>query len=111
MLGQVAYQAVRGKIKQRALLIYLKALQAMRRSLILVVLVFIVLQVMVLSFFGAMFAAVWLWPEIDLTTKLWILFGVCGSLFLVPCAGLCLVFSDSVWFRLSGAKQMTEDLV
>lgn len=105
-LGQAAYQYTFGQIKKRATLIYLKTLQAARRSLILTISVFFILQMMVLSFLGLVITGVWLMPLDDTQTKLYILFSFFGFAFFVPLIGLCFLLSDRVWFRLSGAEQL-----
>lgn len=108
-LGQLAYQYAFKLAKQKAMLIYLKTLQAMRRSLLLAILVFCFLQIMIFSFFGLSITAIWLLPTQDLNTKLYILLGFFGFLFVVPALGFVYLLSERFWFRLSGAEQMLKD--
>lgn len=107
-LGQVAYQYAFGQVKKKALLLYLKTLQATRRSIIVGLAIFFILQLMIFGFLGAIITAVWLLPE-DVNTKLYILLGFFGFLFLIPLIGLCIFLSERVWFRASGAEQMLKE--
>lgn len=109
LLGQLAYQYAFGQVKKKALLIYLKTLQATRRSFIAAIAVFCILQLMVFGFLGTVITAVWLLPLEDVNTKLYILLGFFGFLFLIPLIGLCIFLSERVWFRASGAEQLLKE--
>lgn len=109
LLGQMAYQYAFGKVKKKAVLIYLKTLQAMRRSMLIAVLTFCFLQLMILGFLGTVVTAIWLSPQ-DTTTKLYILLSFFAFLFFVPFIVLCVVFSQRVWFRVSGAEKLLKEI-
>lgn len=93
------------KVRQRAMLAYLKVLQATRRSLIAAVSLFFFLQIMVLGFIGSVVTAVWLWGP-DLDSKLQILFIVFAACFLLPLLILFYIFSEGVWLKASGAAEI-----
>ena len=93
------------KIRERAVLLYLKILQATRRSLIAVVAIFFILQTMVLGFVGSVVTAVWIWAP-DFESKLIILLVIFGSFFLLPLFALFYVFSETLWIKASGAARI-----
>jgi hypothetical protein len=105
LISQMAYKFAFGQIRQRALLVYLKALQAARRSLMTAMALFFVLQLMVLGFIGTLVTAIWLWPT-DTETKLFTLLGIFGACFLIPLIALLFFFSERLWFKASGADQL-----
>ncbi|MES2802315.1 MAG: hypothetical protein V4654_07470 [Bdellovibrionota bacterium] len=107
-LGQMAYQYAFGHVKKKAVLIYLKTLQAMRRSLMVALIIFCILQLMVLGFLGAVATAIWLLPQ-DTNTKLYILLSFFAFLFIIPFVALCYIFSERLWFRLSGAEKLLKE--
>lgn len=109
LMKTLFYQHAFRQAKKTGLLTYLKILQVTRKSLILAVFLFFFLQMMFFGFIGLVVTGVWLWPTDDLHLKLWVLFGVFSFLFLVPALGLFFIFSDRMWFRLSGAKKMLEE--
>lgn len=104
-LSQLAYQVFTKKIKKKAVLIYLKTLQAVRKSLLATVIILITLQLMILGLVGACVTAIWLYPT-DLDSKLWILLFLFSLLFLIPLIGLIIFFSESTWLRLSAAEKL-----
>jgi Zn-dependent protease with chaperone function len=108
-LGQMAYQYAFGQVKKKAVLIYLKTLQAMRRSLIVTLIIFCFLQLMVLGFLGASVTAIWLLPQ-DTNTKLYILLSFFALLFFVPFTALCFFLSEKMWFRFSGAEKLLKEI-
>lgn len=108
-LSQMAYKYAFGQVKKKAILIYLKMLQATRRSIIIALLAFFTLQLMIFGFLGMVITGVWLLPLEDVNAKLYILLGFFGVLFLVPLIGLSIFLSERFWFRLSGAEQMLKD--
>lgn len=107
-VGQMAYKFAFGQVKRKALLIYLKTLQAMRRSIILAFLIFCFIQLMVLGFLGTAVTAIWLLPQ-DTNTKLYILLGFFAFLFTIPFLALCFILSERMWFRFSGAEKLLKD--
>lgn len=105
----MAFQFAFKKIKRKALLVYLKTLQAVRRSIIVAVCVFFALQIIVLSFFGVVVTGIWLLPVSETSTKLFILLGFFGLLLIVSTIGLCVFLSERHWLKLSGAEQLLKD--
>jgi hypothetical protein len=103
--SQFAYKYAFGKIRQKAVLVYLRLLQVTRRSLIMAVLVFFTLQLMVFGFIGSVVAAVWL-CAVETETKLILLLSIFGVCFLVPLGILVMIFSERFWLRASGAVEM-----
>lgn len=108
-LSQMAYRYAFRHFKTKALLIYLKTIQATRRSLIVALLAFFALQLMIFGFLGSVIVGVWLLPITDLSTKLIILFGFFSCIFLIPALALCFFLSERFWFRHSGAEQMLKN--
>lgn len=110
LLKTLFYQYTFRRVKKSGLLVYLKALQIVRKSILLAVLLFFFLQIMLFGFVGMIVMGVWLWPTDDIQLKLWVLFGTFAFLFIVPVTGLCFALSDKVWYKMSGAEQlMTEE--
>lgn len=108
-LSQMAYQYAVGHVKKKAILIYLKTLQAMRRSLMVAVVAFCFLQVMIFGFLGSVVTAVWLLPQ-DIDTKLYILLGFFAFMFVIPFIAICFFLSERMWFRLSGAEKLLKEV-
>jgi len=97
------------QLKRRGVLFYLKAVQGLRRGLAGSLAVFLFFQIMILSFVGAVVTGVLLLPH-DQNTKLLILFGVFAFSFGVPFVCLLVLFSEKIWFQVSGAEKMVKDL-
>lgn len=108
-LGQMAYQFVFGQVKKKATLIYLKTLQAMRRSLVAALAVFCILQLMIFGFLGAVVTSIWLLPH-DVNTKLYFLLSFFAVIFILPFVALCFALSERLWFRLSGAEKILKEI-
>ena len=106
--GQLAYQFLFSQLKKKAILTYLKTLKIIRQSLLATILLLVALQLMTLGLIGVVITGVWLYPTEDLQTKLWILFALFSVLFLIPCLGLFLFFSEKTWLRFSGAEKLLE---
>lgn len=109
LIGHRAKLQVIREAKRHGVVAYMRALQGTRRVLILALLAFLVLQLMLLSLVGAVVTGVLLW-EADPTLKLQVLFGVSLAVFAIPALGLTIVFSERLWYRLSGAQKMVDDL-
>jgi hypothetical protein len=109
LLGSFIERLAMQQFRKRAVLIYLKTLQAMRRSLLISFGVFIAVQMMVIGLFGAIITLIWLCPDIEPRTRLWILLGFFAFSFIVPLVSLFLVFSEKLWYKLSGAEEMLND--
>ena len=107
LISQFAFQ----KAKKKALVIYLKVLQSTRRSLMLVLLVFMILQMFILSFCGLMITVIWLLPNSDLITKLYWLLGFFALLFFVSFSALGILLSEKSWFKFSGVDKIVDETV
>lgn len=108
-LSQMAAQYAIGQVKRKAILVYLKTLQAMRKSILLGLLIFCFIQMMVIGFFGSVVTAIFLLPQ-DTDTKLYILLGFFGFLFMIPFVGLCIMLSEKMWYRFSGTEKLLEKI-
>lgn len=96
------------KLQGKGILFYLKALRAVRGGTLGALIVFLFLQTMMLSFLGLVTVGVFLTIE-DQHTRLMILLGVFGTLFIVPFIGVAALFSEKLWYRASGAEKMVEE--
>lgn len=94
-------------VKRRGLLIYLRTLQTLRRSLIAAIVFACCLQLMVIGAVGAFIAGVLL-SEQETTSKLWILFAGFLVIFGLPFITLFVIFSERVWLKASGAENFFE---
>lgn len=103
------YEKAARSIRKKGVLAYLRALQVIRKSLAGSIFLFVFLQLMVVGFIGSIVVGVFLIPQ-DLEVRLWILLGVFGFFFLLPLIVLLFVFSEKVWYKLSGAEKMVTDL-
>lgn len=101
------YKKTLQKGKRLGLLYYLRAVQVVRKSLVLALVLFFSLQMMVMGLIGAVATGIWLIPT-DHEMKLWILFGSFAGIFLLPFAILCWVLSDRTWYRLSNAQTLVQ---
>jgi len=101
-------KAVRG-VRKKGVLAYLKALQVIRAGLAGSLFLFLFLQLMVVGFVGSVVVGVFLLPQ-DLEVRLWILFGVFATFFVLPLIILLVVFSERVWYKMSGAEKMVSEL-
>jgi hypothetical protein len=102
------YQKALQRVKQKGLLVYLKTLQVLRKSLALSLLVFFTLQLMLVGFVGSLTIGIWLIPTTP-ETKLWILLATFGTLFLIPALILTYILSEKFWFKASGAQKIIKD--
>ena len=109
LLRQQAKLYVVTEAKRAGLRAYLRVLQGSRRALILALAAFCILQVMILSAFGALVTAFLLW-EHDFAAKIEILFWIFTALFTLPLLALLFALSERVWYRASGAAKMMDDL-
>lgn len=88
----------------KGVLIYLKTVNNVRRSLMMGLGLIFAFQIVVFAFFGMMICGLWLTP-IELETKIWIAFGVSSCLFLIPLAICLYCFQEKIWFKVSQAEQ------
>lgn len=96
-------------LRQRGLLAYLRVLQTSRYFLIGALATFLLLQMMILAGFGAIVAG-FLLLDYDFERKLQILLIVFSTLFALPFLGLLCLFNQRLWYRVSGAQKMMNDL-
>ena len=102
------YRRAVSKARQKGILVYLKTLQTVRKSMALFLLAFAFFQLMILGFVGVVVAGIFLYPE-ELQWKLWVLLTVSGCLFIGPLVFLFFLFSERVWYQVSGAEKMMSD--
>lgn len=102
-------QAALREAKRRTLAVYLRAIRATRFSLITVLAAFLAIHLMMISLVGALVTAVYLW-NYDFQAKMEILFWIFAGLFSVPAILLMILLSEWLWFRISGAKRLMDDL-
>jgi hypothetical protein len=104
-----SYQYAVRRMKRRGLVIYLKALQVSRKSLLGLFIFGFIFQMMVLGFVGASVTGILLLPE-DLTTKLWIMFGLFSITFIVPFIVIIISLSEKFWFRAGDVKKLISEV-
>lgn len=108
VLKSLIYQTALLKLRRKGILFYLKALQAIRKSLVAFIFLFFALQMMVLGFAGALVSGIWLLPIEDNQTRLWLLFSASAAFFLIPLLLICVFLSEKNWYKASGAKEMMQ---
>lgn len=102
-------QALVREAKRRSLATYLRFLRGARYSLLLLLSTFLVLQLMMLSLVGALVTAVILWDH-DFQAKMEVLFWIFAGTFTVPAFIFAVLMSEFLWYRLSGARRLMDDL-
>jgi hypothetical protein len=105
-IKSISYNFALKKAKKKGLLIYLKTLQVVRKSMLFAFMLFLTLQLMMIGFVGAIASGVWLIPVEDQATRLWILFGVFSGFFIIPFLALIFIFSEKTWLKISGADDL-----
>ncbi len=105
ILKQLSIDIAISRVKCRAILIYLRALQFARRSLLFAFILFSFFQLMIFGFVGSIVTGIWLIPLEDPQLKLWIIFSVFGTMFLLPVLFISIFFSEKHWYQISGAKE------
>lgn len=106
LLKTISYNFALNKAKKKGLLIYLKTLQAVRKSLLFAFMLFMTLQLMMIGFVGLVASGVWLLPLEDQSQRLWILFTVFAAFFIIPLVALFVMFNEKNWLKLSGAENL-----
>lgn len=91
--------------KKKGILFYLKFLQAVRTSIVGVLLVVVALQIFISAVVGLILTALYLAP-IENEMKAWVLLGLCGAIVLIVGIVLTHVFSEKTWFKHSGVNQL-----
>jgi hypothetical protein len=96
------------ELKKRGMIAYLKTLQAARKSLLAVLLVFCFVQLMIIGAVGTFVTAVLLSNQ-DPAAKLWILLGGFLAILVIPLITLVFALSERSWFKFSGAESFFND--
>jgi hypothetical protein len=94
--------------RRKGQIIYLRTLQAVRRSLLAAILFICCLQLIVIGFVGTFVAGVLLTNE-EPTVKLWILLAGFLTVLLLPIFGLTFLLSERTWYRYSGVSLNRND--
>ncbi|MGZ3723570.1 MAG: hypothetical protein ACXVA9_11595 [Bdellovibrionales bacterium] len=97
------------RAKRRGVIAYLRALQGTRHALMIAVAAFFIFHAVLLAGFGALITGMML-LDLEHKTILLVLFGIFLTMFLVPMLVLAVAFSERLWYRVSGAEKMVEDL-
>lgn len=71
---------------------------------------FLMLQIMVLAGFGTLITGFMLW-DTDQTFKLQLLFGIFLGLCGLPALALAVLFSERLWYKLSGAEKLVAQVL
>lgn len=98
------------EVRKKGIQAYLKFLQGARLTAVGFITALIVLQLIGFGLAMMVTAGVLLSPW-EMEIKLWIVFGVGASLFLIPVLGLSFLLSQRLWYRASGAEDMVNDLL
>lgn len=91
-------------MRRKGLIVYLRALQAIRKSVLFGIAFFALIQLMLMGLIGSFVTGVFLTNQ-DLTAKLWILLAGFLVIFSLPFVGLAYLFSEKTWLKASGAQQ------
>lgn len=91
-------------MKRKGLIVYLRALQAIRKSVIIAIAFFCLIQLMLMGLVGTFVTGVLLTNQ-DTTAKLWILLAGFLIVFALPFLGLAFLFSERTWLKASGAQE------
>lgn len=89
---------------------YLKVLQGARFSAIGVVSLLVALQLMCFGLVVMAGVGIYLAP-LETETKLWMGFGMGAALFALPLIVLCIFLSERLWYKISGAERMVEQIL
>lgn len=98
------------EFKAKSLIGYLRILNGVRLGAMGMVTVLIVFQMVGLGLAMMIGAAVFL-AQLTLEVKLWAVFGLGTALFLLPVLGLCILLSERVWYRASGADKLVREIL
>lgn len=95
--------------KANGILFYLKTLNVTRKTLFAAIVATLVLHVLVISLIGMMVTGTLLLAT-DWREALWLLFAGFTLLSTFMILGTWFLFSQRLWYRMSGAKEMVENL-
>jgi hypothetical protein len=102
--GQVVTRA-----KRRGVAAYLRALQGTRHAVLIALGAFFFFHAILLAGFGALVTGMLL-LDLERRTMLEILFGIFLALFLIPVTAIAIGMSERLWYKVSGAQKMVEDI-
>jgi len=108
LLQTFGIKAAKTELRRQSLLVYLRFLRGLRKSIVGVLLLSVLFQLMVLGLVGTLVAVVALWPGLELELRLEIFAGVSLVLFLAPLFCFGILLSDRAWYRASGAANLIE---
>jgi len=91
-------------VRRKGLIAYLRTLQAIRKSVIVAIAFFCLLQLMIFGAVGTFVLTVLLTNQ-EQASKLWILLSGFLILFAIPLVGLGVLFSERIWLKASGAQE------
>lgn len=94
-------QMILNRLQRKVKFFYLKMLQAIRLGFLALILFFFALQFIALAFIGFGITVIFLWPDIELTNKLYAILLFFFVTFLVSILALRLIFSERFWFYFS----------
>lgn len=97
------------RAKGRGLLLYLKTLNVSRQALVIVLLATVCLHLFLICFVGALVTGVLLFKA-DSQAALQILFGAFTAVTVLGLLSATYLLSQRLWYRLSGAKRLMDDL-
>lgn len=96
-------------VKRQSVMAYLRILQSSRFFFIGALASFLLLQIMILAGFGALITGFYL-IDYDYQRKLEILFVLFLLIFIIPLGCLIWLFNERLWYRLSGAQKLVEEM-
>lgn len=109
LLGQQFKRRFFRDMKKQGLVAYLRFLRALRLMFIVTVGAFLTLQLMVLAGVGMVITGVMNTAH-PTEYKMEILFWIFSGAFAVPALLLLILMSERLWFNLSGAARLMDDL-
>lgn len=108
-LEGLVFKAVVRQYKRQGVLAYLRGLQAAKRGLSAVVLVLMLMQTAVIGVTGILISAVFLYTK-DECLRLWLVLGIFALLGICSLLAIGYLLSDRLWYRLSGANNLVNEL-
>jgi|GEM_PF-1152482 len=91
-------------MRRKGLIVYLRALQAIRKSVLVAIAFFCLIQLMLMGLVGTFVTGVLLSNQ-EPASKLWILLAGFLIIFALPLIGLAFLFSERTWLKASGAQE------
>lgn len=109
LIMSLATELAKGRVldlaRNRVRAVMAGAINGVRRSLVLALVVTCLLQIMTLGLIGGIVTATLLWGG---DHALVILLGLFAALFTLPAAGVAYLMSERTWVRAAGAAQIPE---